>query len=525
MLRYKLSGIYAVGATRTFTWTYVLGVLAYLPSHSKLSHDMNALPEDEVPEEIYAATRWDNDESTVIRESAGYVPVESENDIDHRPEDSGGLNTNEPLDSDQNVHPLCDNTSEDPDIVPLEYSGIAAADETQITHEELMRSAMKKLTANIQEQMINEGGYLVRHGGFARDFGPAFFKQADQDKDEPNPSTHVFPHLFPYGVGGLEAKREIPVTFIEHDFDHVTAAVGQLKPEDYQKASQDEKKGVHNQDPRVGLLKKAIRVTMQKVMGTDASRALNHSKIWSTSLYLNPVNLWITLNFIDRHDPICQVFVGEQIDMDDLSRVLNLSATNRAINVAQDPFAATQFFFFLANVVLKTLFGFATDNQLAENEVGELGKGNTYFGAVEAQGRGSLHLHLMMWLANSPDADEISYKLQSPDFREKIKAYMQQNIRSHLDGLTEDTLETMEPESALAWSRPPNPDSPTYEDEVKLLEIQLAHSQQYHKCLPNTCQQYDKRKQRVVCKHKAPFPLSPEDVVTESGEIRTKRLI
>ncbi|CCO35196.1 DNA repair and recombination protein pif1,mitochondrial [Rhizoctonia solani AG-1 IB] len=448
------------------------------------------------------------------------------------------------------ANPSMEATNMEPDVIPLEYSGIAAADESLITPQEVMHSALKKLTPEVQEQITNEGGYIVRHGGFARDFGPALSKQSGDADYEPNPSVYTFPHLFPYGVGGLEARREVPVSFVEHvrcllqrrdfrfrkdsvfpfwamsleqkrqalqaaqltmsrrDFDRVCGAVGQLKADDYRKAALEEEKGNLTGDPKLALLKKAIRVTMQKVMGSDASRALNRSKIWSTSLFLNPVNLWITLNFIDRHDPICQVFAGENIDLDNLDRVLNLSAQQRAINVAQDPFAATQFFFFLAKTVLKTLFGFATDSRVGENQMGELGIGSAYFGAVEAQGRGSLHLHLMMWLANSPDADEITYKLQSSEFREKIKVYMRQNI-----------------EPAIAWSRPPNPDSPNYENEMALLEIQLARAQQYHKCTANTCLVYDKRKRKLTCKRKAPFTLSPEDVVTETGEIFTKRLV
>ncbi|EUC67452.1 ATP-dependent DNA helicase PIF1, partial [Rhizoctonia solani AG-3 Rhs1AP] len=552
----------------------VLKTITKHPGYADLDISYNAintLPEDDVPEEIYAAVRWDNDEDTVIRESAGYVPTDPENgaviiNISHDESDLNCLNTNGSLTSDPGVH-LQDNTTEEADVIPLEYSGMAAADESQITPQELMRSALKKLTPELQEQMTDEGGYLIRHGEFARDFGPALSKRQEEDKEEPNPSVYIFPHLFPYGVGGLETRREVPVSFVEHircllqrrdtrfrkdsvfpfwalsleqkrqalhaaqltmsrkDFDRVCTAVGELKPEDYRRAAQDEEQGIRNQDLKVALLKKAVRVTMQKVMGSDASRALNRSKIWSTSLYLNPVNLWITLNFIDRHDPICQVFAGKEINMDDFARVVNLSAQSRAINVAQDPFAATQFFFFLAKTVLKTLFGFAVDNRLSKNQMGELGEGSAYFGAVEAQGRGSLHLHLMMWLANSPDADEITYKLQSPDFREKIKGYMRQNIRAHVDGLTEDTLEVMESESAIAWGRPPNPDSPSYEEDMRELEVRLAHAQQYHKCTPNTCQRYDKRKRKLVCKRKAPFELSPEDIVTESGEIHPKRLI
>ncbi|KAG8706406.1 hypothetical protein FRC08_001079 [Ceratobasidium sp. 394] len=138
-----------------------------------------------------------------------------------------------------------------------------------------------------------------------------------------------------------------------------------LTMENLQKAADEEEKGVVSSDRRILVLRKMVQVTLQKVMGTDASRVLNRSKIWSTSLYLNPMNLWMTLNFIDRHDPICQVFVGENINMDDLSTLL--SAHQRAKNVAQDPYAATQFFFFLAQTVLRTLFGFNTDGQVSPN--------------------------------------------------------------------------------------------------------------------------------------------------------------
>ncbi|CCO34495.1 ATP-dependent helicase RRM3 [Rhizoctonia solani AG-1 IB] len=525
------------------------------------------LPEDEIPEEILASVRWEKDEDVATQESAGYVPTNVDSAMGGGDSDTRCLHGNDDPQNNLTLLENLDPSSNDPDVIPLEYSGIAAADESLITPQEMMRSALEKLTPETQIQMTNEGGYVVRHGGFARDFGPALSASTEDARDEPNPSVYIFPHLFPYGVGGLEAKRKVPVSFVAHvrcllqrhdfrfrkdsifafwalsleqkrqalqaaqlttsrkDFDRVCGAVGQLKSDDYRKAALDEERGLPTKDPKIALLKKTVRITMQKVMGSDASRALNRSKIWSTSLFLNPVNLWITLNFVDRHDPICQVFAGQNIDMDDLNRAVNISAQTRAINVAQDPFAATQFFFFLSKTVLRTLFGFSTDNRVGENGMGELGKGSAYFGAVEAQGRGSLHLHLMMWLANSPDADEITCKLQSPDFREKIKTYMRRNIRSHLDGLTKDALDSMEPESAIAWGRPPNPDSPNYDKEIALLEIQLVRAQQYHRCTPNTCLKYDKRKHRLVCKRNAPFELSPEDVVTETGEIRTKRTV
>lgn len=102
---------------------------------------------------------------------------------------------------------------------------------------------------------------------------------------------------------------------------------------------------------------------------------------------------------------------------------------------------------------------------------------------------------------------------------------LERNIRSHLDAFNGDVLEAMESESELAWSRPPDPDSPDYDHDLRLLEARLARSQQYHQCTTNTCLVIDKRTRRQVCKRRAPFELSPENVVTDTGVILTKRTV
>lgn len=83
------------------------------------------------------------------------------------------------------------------------------------------------------------------------------------------------------------------------DFDRFSAMMLTLTPEDLMKAAKEEEACAPYSDTRIKHLRKMIHVTLQKVMGSDASRALNRSRIWSTSLYLNPVNSWMTLNFID----------------------------------------------------------------------------------------------------------------------------------------------------------------------------------------------------------------------------------
>ncbi|KAB5588370.1 ATP-dependent DNA helicase pif1 [Ceratobasidium theobromae] len=472
------------------------------PGYVNLNIDEGAmanLPDDDIPQEILTTIREEQDEGIVARESAGYVP-------DHQDEGVNGGQQDKARERPYNGYMVADNIEELAND-HSQTSRTSAADETHITPHELMQSAIENLKSELGQQMLQEGGYYTRHSLFARDFGQPQSGKSQEAGEYENPSTFAFPILFPYGVGGLEDDRKEPVSFVEHarwclqyynnrfrrhlvfifwvlNFDQFSAILLTLTPDDLLKASEEEEKGVRSSDPRIQLLRKVVRVSLQKVMGSNASRALNRSKIWSTSLYLNPMNLWITFNPVDRHDPIFQVFTGKNIDMNNLGTVLGVSAHERALTVAEDPFAATQFFFFLANTILETLFGFKTKARAVSNTMGTLGIGHAYFGAVEAQGLGSLHLHLIMWLQNSPNAEEITFKLKSQEFREKVKAYLRANIRSQIENLTEDIL---------------------------------VHAQH----LP-----YLQQKQEAThCKRQAPFEISEVDEVTEDGAIRTRRLI
>ena len=51
---------------------------------------------------------------------------------------------------------------------------------------------------------------------------------------------------------------------------------------------------------------------------------------------------------------------------------------------------------------------------------------------MEAQGRGSLHVHMLLWLRHAPNADEMLELLTHADFCEKIAKYMEFNIQTHL---------------------------------------------------------------------------------------------
>lgn len=383
----------------------------------------------------------------------------------------------------------------------------------------------------------------------------------EADEKRRNPLAAAYPGLFPYGVGGIEADRPQIVTFVQHvkwalqyydrqfrthhSFPFVvfgilqrrdilrSARLQMLKRNFLQDArtitsitADDVKKAVSEMeakkpvsDARLKKLNELVFGCGGRVMGSNETRAGYRSEIWATSVWKRPMNLWITINPNDLHDPLVQVLAGEQIDMDNFNRRFGPDAKKRARNVAFDPYAAAKYFNMTVNLVLEELFGIKRGQGRVTSEMGLLGKLSAYYGIVEAQGRGSLHLHMFVWLEDSPSADEMINLLEtSEDFRKRIEVYIDRNITAHVPGLTtKEEVQSVPREADLAYSRPLDPQSPNYEEDRKELLKKIVRSQQIHTCSRNTCL-VKQRNGVVACKRRAPFPLSDRSYIKPNGE-------
>ncbi|KIO01480.1 hypothetical protein M404DRAFT_961993 [Pisolithus tinctorius Marx 270] len=62
--------------------------------------------------------------------------------------------------------------------------------------------------------------------------------------------------------------------------------------------------------------------------------------IWGTCLMLGGPLLWLTINPVDLHNPIAQVFAGENIDLNQFNAQLGPDSNQHAENIAANPYAA-----------------------------------------------------------------------------------------------------------------------------------------------------------------------------------------
>ena len=382
----------------------------------------------------------------------------------------------------------------DPAVLTLSHLGVVDIDGVDVSDTELMAHALSNCS-----QLIQEEDYMIRRGSaFVNEYARVDPLTGQRNDGGPGDANHLlgtFPTLFPYGLGGFEIDRHVNVPYEAHvrwalHYEDMRfrkdphfpfqvfgvcqkrqvcwASILQMKKGSYirhqnilstitaadlTKASQEETRGVPFSNPAVQTLCSQLSAVKTKVQGSDESRISIRGKIWGTNLLHNPPSVWVTINPADTQDPIAQVLAGADIDLDNFCDTAGPDSTDRATNMASDPYASAKFFHFIINTILEVLIGISKHrNGIISRKEGIFGTVKSYVGTVEAQGRGSLHLHLLLWLEGAPTASELKDALTSEAFHEKIKQYIKGTIHADLDGRNTAEVLAMPKTNAVSYS-------------------------------------------------------------------------
>ena len=92
--------------------------------------------------------------------------------------------------------------------------------------------------------------------------------------------------------------------------------------------------------------------------------------------------------------------------------------------IARDPVASALFFHTVAEAVLKFLVGRHQHTVPEEERVGVLETVNSFFGMVECQGRGSEHLHMLIWLRYGCRPGELATRFKDQQFIQTLFAFV-----------------------------------------------------------------------------------------------------
>ena len=175
-------------------------------------------------------------------------------------------------------------------------------------------------------------------------------------------------------------------------------------------------------DERINILMKHVKVVSGHVMGSAHSRSTLRTKIYSLYFNLGLPSLFLTINSADIHSPVAFFFASVDLDLDKVMPEVLGTSFERAKIIATHPVATAKFFHCLIKSILKFfVIG------------GVLGPTKAYFGIVENQGRGSLHLHLLIWLNHEFTPTQLKENVQNQGFRENLLKYLEDIIKEDLD--------------------------------------------------------------------------------------------
>ncbi len=339
----------------------------------------------------------------------------------------------------------------------LDVNGVNISSDDVTQHMlERIQTVQDKSDRNSEEGVKTDPVYVIPRGN----------KPANEYFN-PNLLMGIFPTLFPYGCGALEDNsRPVKINLREHVryllsfedrrfeenhsfvfvvfnilqrrtacfhaqllttrpyFQQSAQLLESLSSKDIQSALVNISKGMHTKvvDERINVLMKHIKVIGGHVMGSAHSRSALRTKIHALCFNLGLPSLFVTINPADIHSPVALYFAGIDLDLDNvISKTLGTSY-ERAQVIASHPVATAKFFNCLVNSILKCLvLG------------GVLGPAKAYFGTVESQGRGSLHLHLLIWLNHNYTPMQLKEQIQQEDFRTKLLEYLEDVIKEDLD--------------------------------------------------------------------------------------------
>lgn len=143
-------------------------------------------------------------------------------------------------------------------------------------------------------------------------------------------------------------------------------------------------------------------------------------------------SFYITINPADVYNPIVKFLTGSEIDVDSLLPGEEPNYWDQSVLVAKNPIVAARFFNVYMKAIISVLLGFDPDQRNLEG--GILGVVNAYYGYVEAQGRGTLHCHMLVWVHGGLNPNEIKKRALSSDsldtdFCKRLLAFLECRIQ------------------------------------------------------------------------------------------------
>lgn len=176
---------------------------------------------------------------------------------------------------------------------------------------------------------------------------------------------------------------------------------------------------------RINMLLQQIKTVGGHVMRSAYSRVVLRTQTHALVFNQGLPSIFMTINPADILSRIALYFAGVDLDLDKILPHIIPSTYERAQIIAAHPVSTARFFHLLISNILKCMV-----------EKGVLGPVKAHFGTVENQGRGSLHLHILIWLDHDLTPTQLKESIKDESFRKGLINYLEDIIKEDLGKFT-----------------------------------------------------------------------------------------
>jgi len=243
---------------------------------------------------------------------------------------------------------------------------------------------------------------------------------------------------------------------------------------------------------------KSVNAVSACIPGSHASQIHIRNEIRNYFGYFGMPQLYFTANPSATHSTIFQVMCSNT-NVNLTKRFPQLvPSRQRALTLAKDPVAATDFFDFSIKCIFKYLFGWDFQKKCSTSEGGILGPLRSFYGIAELTEQANFHGHFLLWLMGGLNPSQLHECLASDEgFKHRFFDFFEDIIHHHLpqnDGINID------PSYEPRIEHPPRPPHPTQAllDELYTWESDFVtqikicgEALQRHVCRP-VCHKYGK---------------------------------
>jgi Helitron helicase-like domain at N-terminus len=298
------------------------------------------------------------------------------------------------------------------------------------------------------------------------------------------------------------------------DYGAVQEVMSSLTHDQLITAAQSLRVSQKTSDPAIAILRRSIQTIAGRVPNSFAQKLDMRLHIRALFIEFGPPAFWLTINPSDLRDPLVIKLAGVTLPKNGFEKT---TAALRRKTANMNPTAVAVFFHKVCTAVLEALIAPKDDGVM-----GILGDVSTYFGVVESNGRGMLHMHGFVWLTGNVDFVNLGDKiLNDPAFAREMIEYLDSIISECID------LDPSENEGGSDhMSRPSTRDFDSEEDYINAIRSYgnaVASKQQMHSRNHNsTCFKYCRKGTRQ-CRFDFPRPLYETSHFDDFGVIHLRR--